>query len=245
MRVCPKILNMDRGIQMENNDDNYGLDDDFDDDNYGLDDDSDDDNNFNHDQAEYTVREAAERANVSEETVRRWIRARKLVSYCDSRRGGHRIKVEDFTNFLGQMNPPSYPAHAYGSVAYGTVPKGRNVPYGSQARSTAAHPRTDELNEEDDLNKIIQEISSSNINSTPISALISELNSIKEQMDEIEGRINDYRREISKCEEELGDNRKKFDVYKKSLVMIKDTELSSRSDETTAALQFETQTFKL
>lgn len=48
-----------------------------------------------------TIQEAAKKANVHVESVRRWIRLGKLPASLPSRKEGYRIKEEDLEDFLG------------------------------------------------------------------------------------------------------------------------------------------------
>lgn len=195
--------------------------------------------NIDENQKELTVREVAERLDVSEETVRRWIRAGKLDSNCDSRKGGHRIKYKDFVNFVNQNTVryqigTSYDRRNSNNPVTAVMQDLGIIPSHMTERIVTEEKFLPPVVEEtvgETVEEIIQTLSFDNVNSPVINPLISELNDIKVRIDEIEGRINDYRHEILKCEEELGSNKKKFDMYKRFLVEIKESGLIPRPDE--------------
>lgn len=47
----------------------------------------------------YTVKQVAEKLNVNEETVRRWIRSGKMDAVSTSRKGGYKISLLDLNKF--------------------------------------------------------------------------------------------------------------------------------------------------
>lgn len=67
----------------------------------------------------YNVKEIAEMLNTNPETVRRWIRDKKLDATIVSKKGGHIIYEADLRNFLNSS--PKYASKAKASLAGATV----------------------------------------------------------------------------------------------------------------------------
>lgn len=67
----------------------------------------------------YNVKEIAEMLNTNPETIRRWIRDKKLDATIVSKKGGHIIYEADLRNFLNSS--PKYASKAKASLAGATV----------------------------------------------------------------------------------------------------------------------------
>ena len=67
----------------------------------------------------YNVKEIAEILNTNPETIRRWIRDKKLDATIVSKKGGHIIYEADLRNFLNSS--PKYASKAKASLAGATV----------------------------------------------------------------------------------------------------------------------------